>query len=143
MIGTKYALTHDMQAVTGNVMKDGTDPLDETMRLLERVRQGIYFAERDRELIEKFKAGLKKIGPSATEDSNRHCPNCKMEMEAYSFLGFVLDRCQSCGGIWMDQRELEAILRKATRSHLASVIERFIAGKEEIPGEGSKREASN
>ena len=124
-------------------MKDATDPLDHTMRLLERVRQGIYFAGRDRELIEKFKAGLKKIERSVAENSKRHCPNCTAEMDPYSFLGFVLDRCQSCGGIWMDQRELEAILRKATRSHLASVIERFIAGKEEIPEEDSKPEANN
>ncbi|HEU4343385.1 MAG TPA: zf-TFIIB domain-containing protein [Candidatus Binatia bacterium] len=124
-------------------MKDGTDPLDETMRLLERVRQGLYFAGRDRELIEKFKAGLKKVGSSATKDKSRHCPNCNTGMEGYSFLGFVLDRCQSCGGIWMDQRELEAILRKATRSHLASVIERFIAGKEGITEVDSKHETNN
>jgi Zn-finger nucleic acid-binding protein len=124
-------------------MKDGTDPLDGAMRLLERVRQGIYFAGRDRELIEKFKAGLKKIERSVAENRRRHCPNCTAGMEAYSFLEFVLERCQSCGGIWMDQRELEAILQKATRSHLASVIERFIAGKEEIPEQDSKHQANN
>ncbi len=48
---------------------------------------------------------------------------------------FILDRCQSCGGIWLDKGELEGILKKVSRSPLASFIEGLMA-----KGEGTAEE---
>ena len=36
---------------------------------------------------------------------------------------YFLDRCQSCGGLWLDNGELEGILKKITRSPLSSLIQ--------------------
>ena len=90
-------------------MIDEKDRFGETMKLLERAKEDIYFSQRDRELIEKLKAQLQKI---EDQKSKLHCPIGHGLLETWCFLGFVLDRCQSCGGIWLDNGELEAIIKK-------------------------------
>ena len=42
-------------------MVEEKDRFGETMKLLERAKEDIYFAQRDRELIEKLKAQLQKV----------------------------------------------------------------------------------
>ena len=41
-------------------MVEEKDRFGETMRLLERAKEDIYFGQRDRELIEKLKAQLRR-----------------------------------------------------------------------------------
>jgi hypothetical protein len=53
-------------------MADEKDRFGETMKLVERAKEDIYFAERDRELIEKLKAQLQKADK---QESKLHCPN--------------------------------------------------------------------
>lgn len=105
-------------------MADEKDRFGETMRLVERAKEDIYFAERDRELIEKLRHQLKKIEKTGTE---LHCPKCRGLLETYTFQGFTLDRCRDCGGIWMDRGELEGVLRKVTRGPLGAWIDNLVA----------------
>ena len=105
-------------------MTDQKDRFGETMKLVERAKEDIYFAERDRELIEKLKQQLKKV---VKESSQIRCPKCPGDLESYMFQGFALDRCQSCGGIWMDKGELEAVIRKITRGPLGEWIDKLTA----------------
>lgn len=97
--------------------------------MVERAQEDIYFAARDRELIEKLRAKLKKV--EAPRGVELICPKCGGKLEGYTFMEFLLDRCESCGGLWLDAGELVGILRKATRGPLASLVERFIEGKAE------------
>src|SRR5262249_20310966 len=99
----------------GGVMANEKDRFGETMKLVERAKEDIYIAERDRELIEKLKQQLKKV---VKESSQIRCPKCRGDLENYTFQGFALDRCQSCGGIWCGKGELEAVIRKVTRAPL-------------------------
>jgi len=110
-------------------MADEKDRFGETMKLVERAKEDIYFAERDRELIEKLKRELKKV---VKESLQIRCPKCPGDLESYMFQGFALDRCQSCGGIWMDKGELEAVIRKVTRDPLGYWVDKLIA--KEPPG---------
>jgi tRNA(Ile2) C34 agmatinyltransferase TiaS len=110
-------------------MADEKDRFGETMKLVERAKEDIYFAERDRELIEKLKQQLKKV---VKESSQVRCPKCPGDLESYTFQGFALDRCQNCGGIWMDKGELEAVIRKVTRDPLGYWVNKLIA--KEPPG---------
>ena len=77
-------------------MADEKDRFGETMKLVERAKEDIYFAQRDRELIEKLKAQLQKV---EDQESKLYCPKCRGLLETYTFQGFVLERCQACGGI--------------------------------------------
>ena len=108
-------------------MADQKDKFGETMKLVERAKEDIYFAQRDKELIEKIKAQLQKIERTT---SRLQCPKCPGELETYNFQGFILDRCHKCGGIWMDKGELEGAIRKANRGPLGAWIDKLM-GKEE------------
>jgi len=105
-------------------MADEKDRFGETMRLMERAQEDIYFAKRDQELIAKLKAKLLPVG---NQESQLRCPKCPGELETYTFEGYILDRCRSCGGIWMDQGELEGVIRKITRGPLSAWIDTLTA----------------
>jgi Zn-finger nucleic acid-binding protein len=111
-------------------MEDQKDRFGEKMRLVERAKEDIYFAEKDRELIEKLKARLKKI--ERKDGSALRCPKCQGVLETYLFMDFVLDRCAECQGIWLDNGELQGILKKVARSPLSLFVERLISKGEEI-----------
>ena len=117
-------------------MENEKDRFGEKMRLVERAREDIYFAAKDRELIEKLKARLEKVEQAGTSNQPVACPKCRGALESYSFMDIFLDRCQACGGIWLDLGELAQILKKVSRSPLRAFVERFLA-----PGEGSAKEA--
>jgi hypothetical protein len=109
-------------------MEDEKDRFGEKIRLLERAKEDIYFAAKDRELIEKLKARLKRVEGSGKEGQLLVCPKCQGTLESYSFMEFFLDRCPGCGGLWLDKGELEGILREAARGPLAPLIDQFIGG---------------
>lgn len=112
-------------------MESEKDRFGETMKLVERAREDIYFAEKDRELIEQLKAHLKAADKAEAGGALR-CPKCHGELATYNFMEFALDRCKSCEGIWLDKGELEAVLKKVVRSPLGLYVERFISKGEEI-----------
>jgi Zn-finger nucleic acid-binding protein len=117
-------------------MADEKDRFGETLKLVERAKEDIYFAERDRELIEKLKAQLRKIDK---QESKLHCPKCPGLLETYTFQGFVLDRCHECGGIWMDKGELEGVIRKINRGPLGTWIDKLTAREHATAKEGANR----
>ena len=85
--------------------------------------------------IEKLKALLKKVEGEQARERGLACPKCAGKLESYTFMGFFLDRCQACGGMWLDKGELEGILREASRSRLGAAIERFLARHQGASGE--------
>ena len=111
-------------------MADEKDRFGETMRLVERAKEDIYFAAKDRELVEKLKARLQKIEKTDASDQRLGCPKCPGTLETYRFMEFTLDQCHDCGGIWLDKGELEGILSKVSRGPFASLIRRWIGEKE-------------
>ncbi|HXG52689.1 MAG TPA: zf-TFIIB domain-containing protein [candidate division Zixibacteria bacterium] len=106
-------------------MADEKDKFGETMKLVERAKEDIYFAERDRELIERLRAQLKKVESAAVF----RCPKCPGTLDSYTFHGLLLDRCRDCGGVWMDKGELESLVRKIGRGPLGEWIDK-LTGKQ-------------
>ena len=109
-------------------MADEKDRFGETMKLVEPAKEDIYFAQHDRELIEKLKAQLQKAD---NQELKLHCPKCPGLLETHTFHGFALDRCQNCGGIWMDKGELEGVIRKLTRGPLGEWIDKLTSHDQE------------
>jgi hypothetical protein len=89
---------------------------------VERAKEGIYFAERDRELIEKLRGQLRKVDK---EGEALRCPKCPGRLESYTFHGFMLDRCSECGGVWMDRGELDGVVGKISRGPLGAWIDKL------------------
>jgi TFIIB-like protein len=108
----------------GVIMADEKDRFGETMKLVERAKEDVYFAEHDRELVAKLKAHLQKTKNTA---SDLRCPKCPGCLEEYTFQGIVLHRCDKCGGIWLDKGELEVVVRKVSRGPLGEWIDTLTA----------------
>lgn len=104
-------------------METEKDRFGETMRLVERAKEDIYFAERDRELLEKLRRELRRVDKA----EETRCPKCSGYLEGYTFQGVALDRCNTCGGIWLDKGELETIVRKINRGRLGAWIDTLTA----------------
>ena len=100
------------------------DKFGETLKLKERAQEDIYFAEHDRDLIAKLKANLQKTGTTAID---LRCPKCSGHLQGYTFEGFALDRCDTCGGVWMDRGELEGVVRKVSRGPIGEWIDTLTA----------------
>jgi len=92
-----------------DAMENEKDRFGDTMRLVERAKEDIYFAERDREVLEKPRGQLRKID---TIEASRSCPKCPGKLEGYIFEEVALDRCHECGGVWLDRGDFEAIVKK-------------------------------
>ncbi len=103
-------------------MADEKDRFGDTMRLLERAKEDVYFAERDREILNKLRQQLKKVDK---EGSALRCPKCPGILESYIFQGFNLERCHDCGGIWMEKGELERVIHKISRGPLGEWVDKL------------------
>ena len=101
-------------------MADEKDRFGETMRLVERAKEDIYFAERDRALLEKLRGQLRKVEKRAAEF---RCPKCPGQLETYNIRGVPagsLSRAAAaCGwtqASWRLWRENSAADRSASGS---------------------------
>jgi Zn-finger nucleic acid-binding protein len=111
-------------------MESDKDRLGEKLTFDERANEDKYFAVKEHELIEGMKAEFQKVEAARREGQSVNCPKCPGRLENYAFRGLVLDRCESCEGIWLDKGELEGILRKATRGPLGAFVERYFSKDE-------------
>jgi hypothetical protein len=108
-------------------MKNEKDRFDKNVKFDERGNEDNYFAAKEYELIEGMKGEFQKLEAARREGQTVHCPKCPGRLERYSFKGFVLDRCDSCEGIWLDKGELKGILRKEARGPLGAFLDRCFA----------------
>lgn len=74
--------------------------------MVERAKEDIYFARRDRELLEKLLGQLRKVYTSRAE---LRCPICQGLGESFAYDGFAPEWCSNCGGLWLDKGELGGI----------------------------------
>ena len=55
-----------------------------------------------KKLSEEERQGLKKM-------HWMHCPKCGMDLHPIPYKGVTIDKCFSCGVIWLDKDELEVL----------------------------------
>ena len=88
-------------------MVEEKDRFGDKLRDKERAHEDQYFAKRDRELIEKLRkekeAEKVKLGGSG------NCPKCTTPLKGRDVRGILVDECPSCGGVWVERGELEAL----------------------------------
>jgi len=90
----------------------------------EQANEDHYFAVKERELIDAMRAEFQKAEITKSAGRLISCPKCTGKLASYSFMEFVLARCDSCAGIWLDKGELEGILRSAARGPLGAFLDR-------------------
>jgi hypothetical protein len=81
-----------------------------------------YFVKLDAELIKAQRAKLDAERAKAERDSHyMRCPKCGGQLEEVEFHHMKIDRCQDCGGIWLDKGEME-MLEHIDQSNIRSFV---------------------
>lgn len=57
------------------------------------------------------------------------CPTCGGQLEALMFKGVEIDRCLSCGGVWLDEGELEKLAGADDSNVIGDILGFFKSGK--------------
>jgi len=79
---------------------------------------------------------------------NALCPRCGLPLEPFNYAGdsgVILDKCQDCGGLWLDCGKLERVLAvvSASEQDLGRDIKRFSADLHEAEVRQDAREQSD
>ena len=84
-----------------------SDIFDERRRGLEEE----YFRRKDKESLERLREAIREEA-HATGDLpvTMECPRCTGKLHAESYDNVNIDRCDTCGGVWLDAGELEQII---------------------------------
>ena len=93
----------------------------------ERANEDGFFAAKEHELIEEMKTEFQNSEAARREAQMMSCPKCAGKFAKYRFMGFNLDRCESCEGIWLHKGELVGILRQQARGPLGAFLDRCFA----------------
>lgn len=91
-------------------MNESKDRYGEFISLVERARQEVFFAAKDRELLDKLKHRLENAPQGQLEFHARNCPECGIALGNSSLMSFAVSRCSSCGGIWIDHAVLQQLI---------------------------------
>ncbi len=92
-----------------------------------------YFAKEEAEKAKR----LKEKHREETEAEERErikaicymkCPKCGGQLHEVTFRGVSIDRCSSCGGVWLDAGELEKLAGEEDKSVITDILG-FFSGK--------------
>lgn len=95
------------------------DPFGDKLREKERAEEDLYFAKRDRELLQKMR-GQDDAGREATarEIARGRCPKCGSPLASRVVDDIAIQECASCRGIWLNQDELATLSQRESESWL-------------------------
>lgn len=96
----------------------------------ERANEDGYFAVKEHELIENMKTEFRRAETDRHKAQMTTCPKCSGKFARHRFMGFELERCEKCQGVWLNKGELEGILRQQARGPLAAFLDRCFAKSE-------------
>jgi hypothetical protein len=90
-------------------MSDERDRLGEKLRDKERGEEDRYFAQQEREKLEKLRA---QSAPAQAAGALGRCPRDGASLVERDHLGVKVCDCPTCGGVWLDKGELASFERK-------------------------------
>lgn len=90
-----------------------SDAFDDRRKGLEEE----YFHRKNQEAIEKLRAQMKaSAAAKAAATAAMQCPRCDGTLTETKVDDVSIDRCDKCGGVWLDSGELEQLTTRASGS---------------------------
>ena len=111
-------------------MKSETNRPGDKPQFDERANEDSYFAVKEHELVDDMKTEHRKVEAARRETQMASCPKCSGQFAKYRFMGFDLERCEKCEGIWLNKGELAGILRQQARGPIGAFLDRCFAKDE-------------
>jgi hypothetical protein len=89
-----------------------------------------YFVREDAEKKRKLalEAAREKVAAEKEKLKQLHwmrCPKCGMDLHEVDFRGIDVDVCFNCNGVFLDQGELAAIVKRETEGVMTSILNLF------------------
>lgn len=82
-------------------------------------------AEKKRRLAEEHQRQMSEESRNKLKELHwMHCPKCGMELHTIPLRGILIDKCFACGGIFLDNGELEKLTGEEA-GFLAGVLSLF------------------
>lgn len=102
---------------------DEKDRFGDKLREVERAREEQFFKKRDEELISKLREKKDDVAETEAQAASQdRCPKCGTPLQRREYLEVEVDECPSCGGVWLDQGELEEIARRESDGWLSRLL---------------------
>ena len=99
------------------------DAFLEKWRQKEQGEEDVYFARRDRELIEKLRGSMEAAERRHIQELVRmRCPDCGERLVRANRSGVTIEECPAGHGMWITQAELRAL---AEREHSGWIARYF------------------
>jgi len=95
-------------------MNEEKDRFGDFFSLVERAREDVYFAQKDRELLAKQKLRLAEIHQGQLAVPAMNCPQCAIVLQKSSLMDIAVSRCSGCGGIWVERAVLQQFMNMKT-----------------------------
>ena len=86
-----------------------------------------YFAQRDREKLEKLKQ--QQIGTEEQplrQQALMRCPKCGEKLVSLQHHEVTVEECPACKGMWLDRGELEAVAKRENEGWLTRFVRRSV-----------------
>lgn len=103
---------------------DEKDRLGSKLQEKGRADEDRYFAQRDREALEKLKHGAEA---EVKKDALMRCPKCGVQLKSVEHHGVTVEECPSCQGLWLDRGELEALSQRESEGWVGRFIRRSLS----------------
>ena len=88
-----------------------------------------YFVKQDAELIKAQRAKLDAERAKAERASHHmRCPKCGGRLKEEDFHHLKIDRCQECGGVWLDKGEID-MLQHVDQSNIRAFVRGLFTGR--------------
>lgn len=102
---------------------DEKDRYGDKLREVEKAREDQFFAERDRELLQKLKAqsGAQEE-QTIRELAHMRCPKCGERLVVRTKLDVELDECPKGHGMWLDAGELDKLSERESSGWLSRFL---------------------
>lgn len=82
--------------------------------IFEERRKGLeeeYFRRKDKESLQRLREAIKEEAQKHGDDPvTMNCPRCSGKLHSQVYDEVNIDRCDTCGGVWLDAGELEQII---------------------------------
>ena len=98
----------------------------------DELKPYLHHVVEDRKQLEGRSIPNKTIIPKEGFDNADHleCPACECEMSPFNYAyssNIILDKCHTCGGVWVDHPELEQLARHVKGSDLIRNLAKSLA----------------
>ncbi len=105
---------------------DEKDRFGAKLRDKEKAEEDRYFAQRDKELLEKLKQQASAPETAVQAQALMHCPKCATQLATVKHHDVTVEECPSCQGMWLDRGELEILAQRENEGWLARFIRRGV-----------------